>query len=218
MLLIFFISGLYGLITNKIGDDCGDEGDPDDFCVKDFIITYALCNKREAKNLLTGQLVLNFLTLIAIAILFEQLRQKSLGIILEFDIQNHSPSTYTLRLDGVPSETMNSDIVSWVQNLSTEQMKLEVKKVTRTYKISEFVELSKQKTELNKLKTLNQRSLTGEGNELGRPKTYEHSIKKLDIVNEMLKKVKANSIEKGQIVFVTFETKDRKSLLLILIY
>jgi hypothetical protein len=211
LLLIFFVGGFYGIITNKIGDDCGETGNLTEFCVKDFIISYALCNKKEEKSLLTGQLVLNFLTLIGIAILFEQLRQKSFGIIIDFDIKNYSPSTYTLRFDEVPSETTNSEIVSWLENLHSEDMKIEIKKVTRTYKISEFVELSKQKSELNKLKTLGTLSTPDNtaNPEIERFKNRMYSVKKLDLINEMLKKVKSTNIEKGKIVFVTFETKDR---------
>lgn len=219
--MIFFSSGIYGIITNKIGDDCAQPGNTTEFCVQDFIITYALCNKKESKNLLTGQLVLNFMTILGIAILFEQLRQKTLGVVNQFDILNSSPATYTLRFDGVPSETTNEDIILWLKSLSTEDVEIQVRKVTRTYKISEFVELSKQRSELDRLKSNMTKELEG-GSTINResktlsffkPRTSEYSIKKLDLVNEMLKKVKSNNIQKGKIVFVTFETRARNVIL-----
>ena len=57
--LIFFISGMYGILTNMVGDDCIDltkigTRDLNKICVRNWITEYSLGNKKNRNDLLLG--------------------------------------------------------------------------------------------------------------------------------------------------------------------
>jgi len=198
--MLLCISGIYNLVTNAMSEDCPEStNDSDLFCVRDYVSTLTIANKRDHLSHINIQLVLNLVATVVLILAFLKIRHIFRRIFYKFDEKNVTPSDFTVKLEGVPPETTNEELIKWIEGMSHPLMKLTVEKVCRTYKISEFVRLQKKKEKLEiKLKS---------------PKFMNNSEKiqaEIKEVEDKLNETRSQRLEYGHVVFITFGTAKRK--------
>ncbi len=201
-LLMFIISGLYSIITNVVSKDCShvEEGN-DSYCIRDFKTMFSIANKRNKEGLLKAQLSVNLVVLIGIILFFHYIRYQFRKVIVVEDLEL-TPSDYTLRLDRVKASDDNVTLVNSFESLSTPEQKINVVKLTRTYKITEFIHACKRINQLNKLiekakDPIKKEMLTMELNEITKRK----------------EELKNQPLEYGDVAFVTLETPEQAQAL-----
>lgn len=153
--IMFGISGIYNLYTNYQSGDCGDVPvtSGTQYCLEDWVITFTIANKRDHIDELSVQLMLNLLTIIAIAIYFHYIRYQTRKTIIAADDETITPADYTLQLKGVPEGASEEDIKSWLENQADPEHPIKVQKVCKTYEISRYVRDLRLKQELTERKS-----------------------------------------------------------------
>jgi len=148
--IIFAFSGLFNIYTNFHENNCAPEDDPDklEYCIQDYIINYALPNKRNNISLLNTQLILNLLCVVAIFCFFQYTRYKLRKTVSEAEHLTTTPSDYTIRVVGIPPETKDEDIISWIEGLGDSTHHIKCKKVNRSFDISDYIKLHERKDRL----------------------------------------------------------------------
>ena len=92
---MLIVSGIYNLVTNIIEGDCTSQDSTSEsvYCLKGYILSFTLPNKRDNKDLLTAQLALNLATVIVIMIFFHYLRYKFRETEIKADDATITPSS-----------------------------------------------------------------------------------------------------------------------------
>ena len=67
---MLLVSGIYNLVSDVVQGDCTSQDSTQEFtyCIKGYILSFTLANKKENKDLLTAQLALNLATVVIIMI------------------------------------------------------------------------------------------------------------------------------------------------------
>ncbi len=195
---------MYNLISNAISDDCPQEDETytgQFFCIRDYVSTLTIANKRNHVKRINIQLILNLVTTVVLIIGFLKIRHIFRVIFQRYDSKNITPSDFTLRLNRVPSHVTNEQIIEWINSLGDAFIKPKVEKICRTYRISEFVRLYKREENLQVL--------------LKTPKYLNNSVKiqaELEEVRSKLAEIRKQKLEYGPVVFITFQTSRRIKL------
>jgi len=187
---MLIVGGLYNLISNVAEGDCSDRQSGEEFgnvyCVKGYILSFSLPNKRENKDLLTTQLALNLVTVIVIMVFFHLLRYQLRKVNVEADVQTLTASDYTIELRNVPLTTTNEEIVNWILKLDSRLRPQDIIRVHKTFAIRKLLKMLNDKS-TQKMKQA--RGVKGDKN-----------------VNEFQNMEK---IERCPVVYVTFRTSQR---------
>jgi hypothetical protein len=200
LFLIFCISGIFNLISDAVKRDCPENTENvEDFCNRNFISILTIANKRDQTGLLETQLILNLITVIAIMFFFHFLRYQFRKINNQADDQTTTPSDYTLRVDGIPIETTDQQIKEWVENFSEENMKVEVRKINRSYQILEYIQTYKKKQTLSL--RLNKAKVQAE---------IEQIKQELEAVDAKINAMKSEKLQYTPTAFITLKQAQRK--------
>jgi len=195
---MFTISGIYSIITNVVSKDCDDVSEGRSaYCIRDFKTSFSIANKRDHETLLKAQLSVNFVVLIGIICFFHYIRYQFRKVIVIEDLEL-TPSDYTLRIDRVPATDDNERIEKQFESLSTPEQKINIVKITRTYKVSEFVRVCKNIAKLTK-----QIEKTKE------PEKIEKLKLELAECTKEKEEIMSKPLEYGDVAFVTLETPEQ---------
>jgi len=217
---IFVVSGLYNLISNVAEGDCTSQelADEDAYCVKGYILSFALPNKRDDKKLLKTQLALNFLAVIAIMIFFHLLRYKFRRMKIDADQKTVTPSDYTLELRNIPVDATNDDIEKWIREvvkddianddlIVKEEEKFHIERIIRVYAIHSYIKLYKQQS------ALSVRKFQLNASDSASQEERNNVEKQLAEINDQMDKMKnSGKLEKCPIVFITFRRSQQAAL------
>jgi len=208
LILIFLVSGAFNLVTNIVQGDCSSYDLDNAYCIKGYILSFTIPNKRDHKDYLKAQLCLNVATVVVIMFFFHYLRYQFRKTEIEADDRTVSPPDYTIMIEGIPPEATNEEVEQWVKALGNEEMELEVERIVRSYAINVYLQLLKKNRQLIKQKNA-LRNKRG-----GFDPQNEEAVKNIDTqieeIASQLQDLKKVGIKKCSILFVTFKTAMRK--------
>lgn len=210
MVILLLVSGIYSLLSNVLFGDCSeDDDDPTKtyFCVKGYLISFTIANKRNHIAALAIQLGLDLIAVILLMLFFHYARYQFRTSLAEVTNRTVAPSDYTIMIDGVPINATNEEILQWVSKLATKERPLNVERIVRSYAISTYVDLVclnnklvDQKIALSKNKPLSQKDKS----------KIEEIDGEIKDINEQLEQIRKDGIERHAVAFVTFKTTQRK--------
>jgi len=205
LLAILICSGMYNLISNVREGDCKEAQveTEESYCIEGYNMAFALSNKRDNKELLTGQIALNLVTVIVIIVFFQIMRFRFRKMKIAADEKTTRPSDYTVKLQGIPINATKSEIRAWLYKTFPNE-NLEIVRVIRAHAINEYIKLLNSCAELN-----GKRAKLSSFDDL----TEKEKMKEIDITNKLAKiNQRLEQIQKyrllnqASIVFVTFKT------------
>jgi len=194
---VFFISGLFNIITNFDGNDCPaeeHEDDSDSFCRQGIILKFALSNKRDHPGLLNTTLILNMSSVVVIILFFHFLRYQFRKAETIVDAETVTPSDYTLELKGVDPSMSDEAIISWLQGFGTTKNPVEVVKINRAYNIKTYIQLIKEKELLLKKKVKDEQNNVN----------TDQMCARIEEIEKSLEEVRKQKLEPTHVVFAIF--------------
>jgi hypothetical protein len=199
--MMFVISGFYNMISSAAADDCPANDDDttvstgkNNLCVQDFILKFSIANKKDDTGLLTGQMVLNLITVIAMGVFFQYMRFQLRKLHIDADDKTVTPSDYTIRITGLNPELSDQEIKEWIEGLNTEERPVKCIKIHRTFDVAEYVELRKK---MDVLETLRVHSFQFE-----RKNTITAEVKQT--LSE-LERMRSSGLKPTDTVLITFD-------------
>lgn len=152
--LVLAISGIYSLVSNVSAGDCPESDDESDnsLCVQTFILKYSMANAKDHPETLKIQMILMLVSIIAIIIFTQFMRYQLRKVHIEVDDTTTTPADYTIKIYGLDPKLTDAEIKEWIEAVQTPENPIKCRRIHRTYKISEFVELDKKKHSLEVLK------------------------------------------------------------------
>lgn len=161
--MIFVISGFYNMVSSAIDEDCEPASDapvsPDGIatnqCVQDYVSMFTIANKKDDPYLLTGQMVLNLIAVIAMGIFFQYMRYKLRKMHIDADDETVTPGDYTIKITGKGMEEeglTDEQIKNWIEEVATEENPIKIVKIHRTFDVAQYVELKNKKDVLETLR------------------------------------------------------------------
>jgi len=215
LVLIFLSSGLYNLISNVVQGDCVDDAGAlgnavTSECVKGYILSFAIPNKKNNSKALDIQLGLNLLSVILIMIFFHYIRYRFRKTEVEADDKTITPSDYTIAIYGLPIETTTAQIKEWIHGFSTEAMPLKIERVVRAYSINNYIQLSNHQARLLKQKEII----------IKKDIPNKSDQEELDTLNKMIQQLstqiaalKNGGLKHAPIAYVTFEKAESSTFM-----
>lgn len=155
LLFVFFIpTGIYNLYTSVTAGDCAvpSADDTSQYCVQDFISKFTIANKKDHDSEIHMQLVLNFVTICMVMVFFHYIRYVLRKMAITAEDDTITPSDYAVKLKNVPHITTDDEIRHWIHRLSSRNMTLNVRKIIRSYDLTEYNELVTEKNKLDDAK------------------------------------------------------------------
>jgi len=212
LFLIFIVGGAFNLVTNVVQGDCEStnvQTANTPYCVKGYILSFTIPNKRDHDDYLRVQLALNLATVVVIMFFFHYLRYQFRKTEIEADDRIVSPPDYTVMIEGIPPEATNEEVEAWIKNLGKKgNMELNVMRIVRSYAIDAYLQLLKKNRNLVKQKNM-LRNKQGKFEPVD-----EATIKDIDSqindVASQLTDLKKVGIKRCSILFVTFKTAHGK--------
>ena len=211
LLAMLLVSGIYNLVTNVVEGDCLSQDTTEEsvYCLKGYILSFTLPNKRDNKDLLTAQLALNLATVVIVMIFFHYLRYQFRKTEIAADDATITPSDYTIEIENVDPSATNKEIKQWlIDSFATPEQPLEIERIVRPYAINKYMEtetkVSALKTQKNTFNSSHHRHAPTEKDKI-RMQTIDAEIQFHEAHKEQLLK----SIHKANLIFVTFRTAQR---------
>jgi len=205
LVIMMITSGLYNLISNIAEGDCSSAMETTErvYCLKGYIISFSLSNKRDNPSLLQVQLVLNLLTVIIIMVFFHVLRYHFRKMEIEADMMTLTPSDFTIEIQNISRTATNKEIEEWIMKFGNEKQPLNIKRIVRTYDINKYVKLVNKKKALEVKKAQLNCSQNGEVCQ-GKKEKIDLELEK---VSTEIKEMKdSGTLQKCPVVYITFET------------
>jgi len=209
LLAMLLVSGIYNLVTNVVQGDCTsqDSTAPYTYCIKGYILSFTLANKRENKDFLTAQLALNLATVIVIMVFFHYLRYQFRKTEIAADDATVTPSDYTIEIENIDADACNSEIKQWLMTFATPEQPIEVERIVRPYAINKYIEVVNK---ISNLKT-QRNTITHSGQALNseqqtRIQTIDTEVQTLETQVNQLKK---EGLKKATLIFVTFRKAEQ---------
>jgi len=208
LISMFIISGIYGIVSNVVAGDCSSQSveTEDVYCVKGYILSFTLTNKRDNEGLLIAQLALNLVSAVVVMLLLHYVRLRLRQINFKADSQAVTSSDYTVEIQNVPAEATEQDIRDWILSLEEKCGKLEIEKVVRPYAINQYIELTNEKSAL--------KIHLAELNKALNKKNLKKKAKVEEKIKEISKKIQElrepGKLKKCTLVYITFKTAQRK--------
>lgn len=213
-MLILSLSGMYNIISNVKEGDCKlvqeeiTDETAETYCIEGYNMSFALSNKRDNQGLLTAQIALNLVTVIAIIVFFQIMRYRFRKMKIAADEKTIRPSDYTVQLQNIPLEAKKSDIRAWIHNTFPGE-NLEIVRILRTHAIGEYIKLINTSSELRVKKAqLNYMAGKLSEKEKAQEKIITEKLAKTENRIEQIQKYRL--LKQVPIVFVTFSTTQGK--------
>jgi len=214
LLLIIALSGMYNLISNvkegacKQSQEEAKDETSETYCIEGYNMSFALSNKRDNPGLLTAQIALNLVTVIAIIIFFQIMRYRFRKMKIAADEKTIRPSDYTVQLQNIPFEAKKSDIREWIYKTFPNE-NLDIVRVIRTHAIGEYIKLINTGSELRVKKALlNYMAEKLSEKEKAKEKIITEKLAQIENRIEQIQKYRL--LKQVPIVFVTFQTTQGK--------
>jgi len=223
LLMMFFVGGIYNLVTNIETGDCSDStaNAQKAYCIQGFIHSFIISNKREESESLRIQAVLNLITVFMVMFFFHYLRYKIRKMNVEADEKTVTPSDYAIEIQDLPEDISDEELKTWIYQIAGHQ-DIEILRITKVYAISKYVKLINKKSnfEMKKAKLEIQpeymRFITRKMT-LGKKKIKQVSgnddVKKVQIntkLNSISQKIQGfegmDRLKRCPVVYVTFKT------------
>lgn len=200
--ILLVISGIYNIVTNLIAKDCASKSERDtiQYCYRDYVTIFTIANKREHKDQLAVQLVLNFISMCALMGFFHFMRHHIKNKMSEFPEASVTPTEYTLKVYGLPKEFKDEELLQWIESFATKDQPIKVKKICRTFNISQYLMVIKKREKAAR----NLEKATGKKKEV-----LDRRLQTLSVAIEEIQRSK-RKIGHGPVAFVTFQTPKRK--------
>jgi len=212
LILLLLISGGFNLGSNIVQGDCSESNTnfSGAYCVKGFILSFALPNKRDNEEYLQSQAILNLASVVLILLFFHYFRYQFRKTEIEADDRTVTPSDYTVMIGGIPSTASNKEIEKWIRGLATEGEPLQVARIVRSFRINQYIQLVNKNSKLIKQRAIlkNKKGI----NEAIKKEKLKEFDKEIDRITEELKIQKEGGLVRCPVVFVTMKTAQRKSL------
>ena len=208
LVLLLAVSGIFSLITNASGGDC-DRPIDYGYCVKGYILSYTVTNKRDDKHLLQIQLYLNLATVVLIMVFFHFMRYNLRKTIVAADDKTVTPSDYTIVMEGVPPEATESEIKQWLNDLQVSKTPLKIERIIRPYQLGSYINLVTLHHNLNEMR----KEEISEEKRAGKKHQQKMTAiqKQLHETADKLKEIKKVGLKHCSIVYITFEKAQRES-------
>lgn len=210
--IMFVISGFYNMASSVVENDCEPASDatPDtngtanNQCVQDYVSIFTIANKKDDVALLTGQMVLNLIAVIAMGIFFQYMRYQLRKMHIAADDQTVTPGDYTIKITGKGMEEEHTDqqIKEWIEAMATEEHPLKVVKVHRTFDVAQYVDLKNKK---DVLETLRRQVFNFE-------KKHNIEIEAQNTASE-LEQLRQNGLKPTDTVLVTFDKAEQAAFI-----
>ena len=195
LLLMFLAGGIFNVMTNKNNTTaCIDTSNKSDYCIPDFITKYSIANKRDDPNNLHYQQYFNLLTIIIIIVFFHYVRYELRRTEIEVDDDTVTPADYTSKVSGVPIDTTDEELKTWLESFSTVEKPIKVVKITRSKNLLDYMRITASIDDI-----VNKRCKTDDQDKI---MVFNDQIK---TAYQDLKKLKNGHLENTKITFVTFE-------------
>ena len=195
LLLTFVAGGIFNVMTNKDNiTACKDTSNKSDYCIPDFITKYSIANKRDDPKNLEYQQYFNLLTIIIIIVFFHYVRYELRRTEIEVDDDTVTPADYTSKVSGVPIDTTDEELKTWLESFATVEKPIKVVKITRSKNLLEYMRVTASIDEM-----VNKKCKTDDQDQII---LLDDQIK---AAYKNLKKLKHESLENTKITFVTFE-------------
>lgn len=160
--IVFVISGFFNLVSSVVENDCEPasdatpetNGQTNNICVQDYVSIFTIANKKDDVALLTGQMVLNLIAVIAMGIFFQYMRYQLRKMHIAADDQTVTPGDYTIMISGkgMLEEHTDAQIKTWIEDIATEEHPIKVVKVHRTFDVAQYIDLKNKKDVLETLR------------------------------------------------------------------
>ncbi len=198
LVVILAVSGVFNIVSNIVGEDCDKAVDDSQFCVRNYVSILHIANKRNHEGLLRAQLILHLIITVVVMLFFHLIRYRVRKISVDADDRTVTPSDFTVRLEGIPAGTTDEELRTWIQGFETNKNKIEIEKITRAYKILEYIRKFSRKSHI-------QSHIKKEHD-----KTKKEELKKqLQQVQEEIKEEKKN-MQPTHVAFVACKSAKRK--------
>jgi len=203
-MMMFLVGSIYNLVTNKEAEDCSEdvENASGVYCVRGYIHSYIISNKRDDEKSLRIQSILNLVTIVIVMFFFHYLRYQIRKLNVESDEKTVTPSDYTIEIQDLPEETTDEEIKKWIYQLDGQA---EIVRVVRTHPISKYVRLIEKKSnfEMKKAKLESKTNPKMENQKI-------HVLTKLNSIEQKLHNLEGTDhLKKCPVAFVTFKTAQR---------
>lgn len=161
LIVLFLLSGLYGIITNASGGDCRTEAElsasvkdkpnPTSLlsdlmtseCLLSYVSQYSLANKRNDGDSMEVQNWLNFVTVIVFIVFLHIFRWRQRVMASICDERDTSASDYTICVENLPrglAIDYLKELKEFIEGQVIPNQKIEVFKVDLTYDLHELTE------------------------------------------------------------------------------
>jgi len=204
LVLFLAVSGIFNIVTNYTGDDCSptDDGLGSAYCVKGYILSYTLPNKREDEKNLRIQLYLNLATVIIIMVFFHIMRYSFRKTAVAADDKTVTPSDYTVAIEGIPSDASNEDIAEWLKNLNVSKIPIKIERIIRPYQLGSYLQLVAKHQNLTESETKGQQpKQSEEQHQKGKAEIHSQICE----TEKQLKQIKKDGLKLCSIIYITFE-------------
>jgi len=211
LILMLVVGGFYNLGTNVAQGDCSSSEEANEesvYCVKGYILSFTLQNKRDNPGMLSTQLILNLTTVVLIMLFFHYLRYQFRKMKHAADCETVKPSDYTVEVQRIPIKATNEEIFQWVAGIAGKDQKVEIERILRPYLINEYVNLVFNRSNLEAqkqgiMKIERKKTLQEE-------KQVQKIDEKLEKITEKIHDLKENDLTKCPFIYITFKTSERK--------
>ena len=203
---ILLTVGIYSLKTNYQGNQCTSNENSVKSCTPTLINQLSLGNKLDPEftELIIGQFVFGAVTLIVIMFCIGTMRIATRSIASKIEQKKISCSDYTVMITKLPKDSkhpLSTDegLISWITSFSNRTITFEVKKIVRSYDLSEFYRIKENIAQLLKKKD--------------KPNTAPEQIREIDLeINRLTNKlqdINTQEFKLNGVVFVSFATVEQ---------
>lgn len=216
LLLLFLITGIYNIVSNSYAKDCEPFVNAANiYCLQGYITSYAISNKRQHSELLTGQVAVNLGGALAVILFFHFFRYQFRKIEIEAEDKTLTPSDYTVAIDGIPPKASKEEIEHYFEGFGTEAMPIKIARIIKPFAMCEYMEMT------DKLKEIKDQQHELKKHSESLTPVDELRLKRLDNeyqrTEKRLTELKDKPPEYSSIAYVTFETANRKLEIVIII-